>query len=97
MEREQLKSTLRDLHDKLSAEESIDDETTALLQQLADDIDRLSQKPEAAEPPKEVSLEQEKQGLLDRLLDLSEGFEESHPQLARAIGNVASALSRIGI
>ena len=50
MEREQLKSTLRDLHDKLSAEESIDDETTALLQQLADDIDRLSQKPEAAEP-----------------------------------------------
>ena len=97
MEQEQLKTTLRELHAELVDGESVDEETAALLQQLAEDIDRLSHPPAAAEKEPVQDSEQERQGILDRLLDLSEGFEESHPQLARAIGNVASALSRIGI
>lgn len=88
MDSEQLKATLRQLHEELGRGATVDPETESLLQQLAEDIDELSTR---------QALGPERQGLLDRLLDLSEGFEESHPQLARAIGSVAEALSRLGI
>lgn len=88
MDIEQLKSTLRLLHEELNRGEAIDPETVTLLQQLADDIDELAAR---------AAIGTERQGLLDRLLDFSEGFEESHPRLARAIGSVAEALSRLGI
>jgi len=94
MPQEQLKQTLAELKTQLAVDEDLDEETEALLQQLADNINEVlirEQAREAGEQPPE------KQSTLDQLLDLTERFEESHPDLASAIGRVASALSRIGI
>lgn len=96
MEREKLKTTLTELHAELAdSQEPVDEETTALLQQLATDIDRICVK--ESDSPVEVKIEEHKEGLLDQLLNLTEEFEESHPRLADVIGRVATALSRIGI
>jgi hypothetical protein len=98
MERDQLKDTLRQLHQQLQSGEVLDPETQALLEQLSADVDNLAGRTAgnaglaATEP-----VQAEKQTLLDRLLSLTDDFEDSHPQLAEAIGRVASALSRIGI
>lgn len=94
MPQEQLKQTLAELKSQLAVDEDLDEETEALLQQLADNINEVlirEQAREAGEKPPE------KQSTLDQLLDLTERFEESHPDLASAIGRVANALSRIGI
>lgn len=98
MEREQLKQRLGELHQELQSGSLDDPEVQELLQQLAGDIDGLLQRTaEPDEEPTETSPADERQTLLDRLLGLTEEFEDSHPQLAEVIGRVASALSRIGI
>ena len=97
MERQKLKETLTELHSELEASnEPVDEETLALLRQVATDIDKvcLTESPVTEEVPPVV---EEKEGMLDQLLSLTEEFEESHPKLAEVIGKVASALSRIGI
>lgn len=95
MELQKLKSTLTELHQELAASpEPVDEETRQLLQQLADDIDRVVHEPKLEV---EAPIEQHKEGWLDQLLSLTEEFEESHPKLAEVIGRVATALSRIGI
>ena len=97
MERQQLKETLIALHNELSAsQEEVDQETQGLLKQLSDDIDRLCEPAEEAEPVETVDSEQ-KEGMIDQLMHLTDQFEASHPQLAETIGRVAAALSRIGI
>lgn len=96
MERQKLKETLTELHSELEASnEPVDEETLALLRQVATDIDKvcLTEPVPAEEPP----VVEEKEGMLDQLLSLTEEFEESHPKLAEVIGKVATALSRIGI
>lgn len=98
MEREQLKQRLSELHQELQSSELDDPDVQSLLHQLSDDIDDLLQRASAAEPAEtEKSRGEKKQSLLDRLLSLTEEFEDSHPQLAEAVGRVAAALSRIGI
>ena len=101
MERELLKERLNELHQELQSSETVDPEVQELLEQVSGDIAGLLMKtaPEGAaeETAAEISPEDEKQTLLGRLLNLTEEFEDSHPQLAEAIGRVASALSRIGI
>jgi hypothetical protein len=97
-DQEQLKATLRQLHQQLQGGEAIDPELQALLQQLSDDVASLTQPADAASLEQAaIPLEERRQSALDRLLGLTSEFEESHPQLAAAIGNVAAALSRIGI
>ncbi len=98
MEREQLKETLSELHQELGeSPELVDDETKALIQQLAADI-QLVCSPESTETEDvNEQVQIEKEGVLDQLLGLTEEFEESHPKLAEVIGRVATALSRIGI
>lgn len=97
MERQKLKETLTELHRELeTSTEPVDAETVALLRQVATDIDRVcvdEPSAEEIEPP----VVEEKEGMLDQLLSLTEEFEESHPKLAEIIGKVATALSRIGI
>ena len=97
MERNELKETLTELHRELAAAPAvIDSETKSLLKQLASDIDQICD----ADAPEQVESEvvpEEKEGMLDQLLSLTEEFEDSHPQLADVIGRIATALSRIGI
>lgn len=98
MEREELKSTLSQLHQQLQSGAGIDPEIEQLVLQLAADLDRWAD-PAATEAglsaPREIPAE--RQSVLDRLAGLTDEFAETHPQLAEAIGRVASALSRIGI
>lgn len=93
---EKLKQTLVELHEELNAApEKIDAETQALLKQLSSDIDQLFR--DVSQPAQAAIEPAEKEGMIDRLMHLTDEFEESHPQLAEIIGRVASALSRIGI
>lgn len=98
MERHNLKETLTELHQELAASPtSVDGETKVLLQQLAADIDRICDVPEPTAEAEVNVAPEEKEGVLDQLLSLTEEFEESHPKLAEVIGRIATALSRIGI
>ena len=96
MEREELKTTLNQLHEELQQGTQIDSETQALLGQVSEDIQRVLSHSESHEADPFPAPAQKKT-LLDQLLGLTEEFEDSHPQLAEAIGRVATALSRIGI
>ena len=98
MSQEQVHHSLRELHEQLQGGKPVDPETLALLQQLSQDVDALTLRATGEVPTDEPPPQpEEKDSLLDRLLSLTEEFEESHPQLAESIGRVASALSRIGI
>ena len=90
MPQEQLKQTLRSLHDELARSRSIDPELRALLASLADDIDDVLH---PAAPPRSADDE----SLSDRVASARQQFEESHPQLAAIIGRIADGLSQLGI
>ena len=92
---EQLRQTLNELHNELSQTRHVDPDVRNLLEQISEDINSLLVTQEAATTSQ--PLIEEKEGLLDRMLGLTEQFEESHPELANVLGRIASALSRIGI
>ncbi|WP_437204913.1 DUF4404 family protein [Planctomicrobium sp. SH664] len=96
MERDRLIETLNELRQHLKSGGQLDPESRQLLQDLSEQVDQLTVQSEEESKLLALSAE-EKESLLDRMLGLTEEFEASHPQLAEAIGNVASALSRIGI
>lgn len=91
MEHEELKATLQQLHEQIQSGKPIDPQLAELLQQLSLDINQITGTSAT------VSDQTQQQSLLDRMLSLTEEFEETHPQLAEAIGRVATAFSRIGI
>ena len=93
---ERLKETLSELHSELSSGRPVDPETQELLKKVSTDIQDLLEQADSKEED-EASSSTEKETLLDQMLNLTEEFEESHPELAQIIGRVASALSRIGI
>lgn len=100
MEQEQLKATLGDLHRELSAHTAVDPEVRTLLRQLSADIDTLLASPSTTGGDAAASSTvpaTDRQTTLDNVLSLASEFEESHPQLATALGRVADALSRLGI
>lgn len=98
MDQQKLKEILSELHLELSENGGpLDEETTSLLQQLAQDIEHVAALKKNDDAEQTVVVEHEKQGVLDQLLSLTDEFEESHPQLADIIGRIATALSRIGI
>jgi hypothetical protein len=90
MEKQRLLKMVEELHAELSAADTLDPETRARVQTLADDIDRLVDEGESY-----VGDDQEPvtSGLRDVMLK----FEGDHPQLATAIGRVADALAAMGI
>lgn len=90
MDREELKSTLGQLHEQLQSGKPIDPEVALLLNQIASEVNLLSASEPAVTSP-------QKESLLDQLMGFTKDFEESHPELAETIGRVATALSRIGI
>jgi len=91
MEREELKQTLQQLHQQLQSGEPVDPQLAALLQQVSQEVILL------ASTTSPLPADMQKESLLDRMLGLTQEFEETHPLLAEAIGRVATAFSRIGI
>jgi hypothetical protein len=90
MEKEQLVSTLNQLHAELSKAQKIDRQTLALLETLTQDIQQLLER--STEPT-----EQEKEPVAHGLHDLLLRFEAEHPQLSVMLGRIADGLSRMGI
>ena len=81
-----LRTTLNHLHEQLAGADPIDAELRDALEAAVDEIQtRLD------------ADEEHENSLGDRLAEMIDEFEESHPNLAEAIGRVVDALSRLGI
>ena len=90
MEKEQLISTLKELHEDLSSAEQVDDETLEHLKTLTGDIQGLLERVEKPEQPEIDSLS-------GRLKEAVLKFESDHPRLGMALNQVADALGNLGI
>jgi len=96
LDKQQLRAQLASLHQALADAQSDDSEGGArvgpeareLLEAVMRDIQRLLDVEEREEEP---------EGLVDRLREAVEDFEESHPTLSEAAGRVIDALARMGI
>jgi hypothetical protein len=88
LEKQHLREQLAALHAALADAESVGPEARELLRAVMDDIQRLLEVEARDEEP---------EGLMDRLREAAEDFEESHPTLAEAAGRVIDALARMGI
>jgi hypothetical protein len=91
MPEKRLRDELTRLHGELEQASSVDRASRELLEDLMTDIQRLLD----ASPP--ASQEQDDDGLAERLGDAVRHFEEEHPNLAVAVGRIATALSNLGI
>ena len=86
---EKLRSTLRELHDELNSIDLSDHQAQQLLKTAMSEI--------------EVALHSDDHdtlrgdSLLNRVRESARLFEESHPTLTQILGNIADALSRLGI
>lgn len=90
MPQPELHQKLRELHTQLTRmgdTASIDSEAQHLLVELQEEIEALLER----------SSPEHSQGLNDRLQDLVQRFETTHPGLAAAMGAVADQLSKLGI
>jgi len=106
MQREVFQSILNQLGElrrEVQNNDSIDENLASRLQQISEDLTRLAEA-NIAEPQttavglsEEPDSEPESPNLGDRLVELTEEFEASHPRLTELIGQIAAALSRIGI
>ena len=87
MPKETLRKNLHELQTELSsAEHKLDADLHSLLRSVAEDIEHLlGDEPTAARSGKE------------QLEEIALKFETDHPRLASAIGEVADALSKMGI
>jgi hypothetical protein len=88
MSQEELKELLSKVHNELAGIEDLDDEAKSLLGTVMSDLQGVLG---------ESSTVDESHGFIDRFRDATQDFEEDHPQLTDAIGQVVTALSRLGI
>ena len=89
MKKEQLRATLKQLHDELAQAEDVDTETLDRLRTLTEDLDRVM---DECDDPSAEDVQSNASGLKDLLLK----FEAEHPQMAAAVGRVADALAAMG-
>jgi hypothetical protein len=89
MSSEQIKSSIRTLHERLEDAGPIDTETRELLAQLDADLHRLL----AAKD--DVPIEED--GLQERLESIAADFDSRHPQLSAVLRELGDALARVGI
>lgn len=90
MSEPELHRKLKELHAELARMEesgAVDAESEQLLAELQQDIEAVLER----------SAGEQSHGLGDRLQDLVQRFETTHPTLAGAMGAVADQLSKIGI
>ena len=76
------------LHEELEQTETVDEGTGEVLSDLKKDISRLVQE--------EAAIEDEQEGLAERLNDAVGHFEEDHPKLSMVIQHVLDSLARMG-
>lgn len=88
MSQDELKALLQQLHDELSKTDTLDDDAQSLLAAVVQDIQTV-----LGDEPKE----DESHGLVDRLKDATDDFEDDHPTLTKTVGQIIDALSRLGI
>lgn len=86
MAREELKAHLDRLHAELAAARELDDETRALLEAVADDIERALE-----------GRHDEPHTVRERVEDATVRFEADHPRFARVLTEVTDALAKIGV
>jgi hypothetical protein len=89
MSTEQLKETLKKLHETINNTEQVDAELAELLSVLNQDIHQLLGK----EPPEEDALS----NLGERSLALSAKFAAQNPRLEMSLRELADILGRMGI
>ncbi len=95
---EELRKTLAHLHEQLESEAPIAEETQTLLQAAMLEINEALERASAENPSTASSADSDEEpSLLDRLSQMAEEFEESHPAMSAAVGRVATALSNLGI
>jgi hypothetical protein len=87
VDREKLQRLLEDLHRELSATQSVDPASRRLLEQLLQDISKLTG-PGAAPPASSPALQ---------LREAALRLEAEHPKLAGALGQLGDALAKLGI
>jgi tRNA C32,U32 (ribose-2'-O)-methylase TrmJ len=90
MVKEQLHEKLKELHAQLQQLESVDEPDRSLLQELSADIQELLEQQGHHET-------HQYRRLGDRLRETIEKLEASHPSLAMLMGQMADALSKMGI
>lgn len=88
MNQDHLKELLEQVHTELGKTEQLDESTKALLGDVVEDIDILIGPDENKDEP---------HGLIDRLREATHDFEDDYPELTKTIGNIITALSRMGI
>ncbi len=89
MDRKHLQSTIENLHRELASTDSIDDESRRLLQELAQDVEKLASNTDAADDEHVTTTGQ--------LETVALRFESEHPKLAMAVGELIDALGKLGI
>ncbi len=88
MEKQRLQELLVQLHEELEKTETVDERTGEVLADLKGDISRLVHE--------ETVIEDEQEGLTERLGDAVGHFEEDHPKLSMVIQHVLDSLARMG-
>lgn len=88
MEKQKLQELLVQLHGELEQTETVDEGTGKVLSDLKKDISRLVQE--------DAAIEDEQEGLTERLNDAIGHFEEDHPKLSMVIQHVLDSLARMG-
>lgn len=81
-----LQTTLRRLHAQLDTVEDADEETTALLEQIRGDVERLT-----------AEDDEEDEGIADRIEEAAANFEGEHPVLAGHLRQIIQLLNSMGI
>ena len=85
-----LRATLERLHEQLGHAHDLDDESRTLLRRTLDEIGEALDRETGPHDGEETSL-------AERLGEVAERFEESHPSLAEALGRVVNMLANLGI
>lgn len=99
-ENERLRIQVEELHRRLQAEGSVSGPLRDDLMRLMADVERRLEQPATGAAPAAAasSAPSATPGTLaERLLEAGQRFESTHPVLGTTIGNLADALSRMGI
>ncbi len=86
---QRLRSTLQELHDELDAIDALDPQVRKLLEDAKDEMEAalMREEPESLEH----------QTLVEQLDGIGRQFDESHPALAKIVGNLIDVLGQMGI
>jgi hypothetical protein len=85
---EKIRETIRDLEAELASLDSIDQETRSVLETAVTEISEILQRPGSAAS---------RDSLANRLQQVAQGLESSHPNLFGVVERTVNALGQMGI